>query len=786
MRSSSKAKKGKSVADLEKIVAEQKKQLVKTKKLLQQSNKELASAVHLFKQNEARFNALMENSYEAMGLFDKDFNILYRNSAAYKISGWTAADLHNNPPIMNIHPDDQAMVKEKIAEILTTKGESVNIDFRSRHKNGHYLWVEGIYVNRLDDEYVRAVVINLRDITSRKSAEQIAANTEANLNTIFENMSEGVVLMAADGTIQVFNKNAIRFTWLGTGKTLAVGDNIINYINEPRKEFFNSIEKIIRSGKSFEYDREVTEGEKKYWINVSISSILDDGRVSGVCMVTRDITFRKEAELEIVEREEQFRTLIERISDAFISFDKDLRYTYVNKKAGEITHRDPQSLIGKYVWDVFPEAIGSSTYETFNKAMSEQVYLCNTDYFEPLNLWQENHLYPSSNGLSVFIRDISERKRAEKKLMESEQRFRALIENSADAVVLTDSNLQVTYQSPAVERMTGISLAHRKADPSAKYSHPDDQAAINEAITNSLQHPGVPIPFQCRFRHQNGTYIWIEGMATNLLHDPFINALVFNYRNVSERKKVEEEILKLNDELESKVVQRTEQLEALNKELESFTYSVSHDLRAPLRIIDGFSHIILEDYSDQIDASGKRNLNVIINNAKRMGMLIDDLLNFSKVGQAQLRISEVNMTSLVSETIEDLRMSKIEIPVNLKIGELIPVKGDSALLKQVWINLISNAIKYSAKNDSPVITVDSYEDQGRAVYFVKDNGAGFDMLYAHKLFGVFQRLHKLEEYAGTGVGLALVQRIVARHGGSVWAEGKVNEGATFFIALPLK
>ncbi len=728
----------------------------------------------------------MENSYEAMGLFDQDFNILYRNPAAYKISGWTADDLHNNPPIMNIHPNDQPMVQKRIAEILLTKNEPVYINFRSRHKNGHYLWVEGIYVNKLDDDLVKAIVINLRDITSRKSAEQVAANSEANLNTIFENMSEGVVLMDADGTIKVFNKNAIRFAKIGTGKILAIGDNITNYIDSPRKEFFNSIEKIIRSGKSFEYDREVTENGKNYWINVSISSILNEGQVSGVCMVTRDITARKEAELEIKEREEQFRTLIERISDAFISFDKDLRYTYMNRKAGEITHRDPQSLIGKYVWDVFPEAVGSSTYETFNKAMSEQVYLCNTDYFEPLNLWQENHLYPSPTGLSVFIRDISERKRAEKKLMESEQRFRALIENSADAVVLTDSNLQVTYQSPAVERMTGISIEHRKANPGAKYSHPDDQVAINEAVRNSLQQPGVPVPFQSRFLHLNGSYIWIEGMATNLLHDPFINALVFNYRDVSERKKGEEEILRLNDELESKVTQRTEQLEVLNKELESFTYSVSHDLRAPLRIIDGFSQIILEDYGEQLDASGKKNLNVIVNNAKRMGMLIDDLLNFSKVGKTQLRVSQVNMNSLVSETLEELRLSKIEIPNNIHIGELFSVKGDSALLKQVWMNLISNAIKYSAKKENPEINIGSYEDQGRVVYYVKDNGAGFDMLYSNKLFGVFQRLHKLDEFTGTGVGLALVQRIVTRHGGSVWAEGKVNEGATFFVALPLR
>jgi light-regulated signal transduction histidine kinase (bacteriophytochrome) len=328
-------------------------------------------------------------------------------------------------------------------------------------------------------------------------------------------------------------------------------------------------------------------------------------------------------------------------------------------------------------------------------------------------------------------------------------------------------------------------MAHRQSNPNMSFAHPDDRSLIENAIEQSKKKPGEPVSFQARLYHLDGKYIWIEGVMTNQLANPDIKAMVFNYRDVSDRKNSEAEILKLKDVLEEKVIQRTEQLEALNKELESFTYSVSHDLRAPLRIIDGFSNILLEDLGNKIDASGKKNLDIIVKNARRMGMLIDDLLNFSKLGKVPMQISSVDMNSLVTEVLEEVALNS-PLPENIIVETLRPVKGDSRLLKQVWINLISNAIKYSAKKEKPAIVIGSYKENNRAVYFVKDNGAGFDMLYVHKLFGVFQRLHKLEEFAGTGVGLALVQRIIVRHEGTVWAEGKLNEGATFYFSLPVR
>lgn len=241
----------------------------------------------------------------------------------------------------------------------------------------------------------------------------------------------------------------------------------------------------------------------------------------------------------------------------------------------------------------------------------------------------------------------------------------------------------------------------------------------------------------------------------------------------------------LNAELESRVSERTAQLEEANKELEAFSYSVSHDLRAPLRAIDGFSRMIVEDHAEGLDPEGRRLLGVVSANARRMAQLIDALLRLSRLGRSEVRCTSVDMASLAHAAFEEI----VESPeargrIEFRVGDLPSAMGDPALLMQVWVNLLSNAVKFTSNRERPVIEVDGEVEGRGAVYRVKDNGAGFNMAYAGKLFGVFQRLHGPGEFEGTGVGLALVRRIVLRHGGRVWAEGKVGEGATFFFALP--
>jgi PAS domain S-box-containing protein len=227
-----------------------------------------------------------------------------------------------------------------------------------------------------------------------------------------------------------------------------------------------------------------------------------------------------------------------------------------------------------------------------------------------------------------------------------------------------------------------------------------------------------------------------------------------------------------------------EKIEQLNQELESFSYSVSHDLRAPLRSIDGYTQILLEDYAHSLDSEGKRVLTVVVNNARKMAKLIDDLLDFSRVGRKDVTRTVVNSESLVRSVVSELRSVEDGRNVDIRIAPLDPCEADPNLLRQVWINLISNAIKYTRKKEIAVIDISSHKTSSEIVFKITDNGTGFDMQYAHKLFGVFQRLHRQQEFEGTGVGLAIVHRIVSRHGGRVWAEGDVNKGASFYFSLP--
>jgi PAS domain S-box-containing protein len=334
--------------------------------------------------------------------------------------------------------------------------------------------------------------------------------------------------------------------------------------------------------------------------------------------------------------------------------------------------------------------------------------------------------------------------------------------------------------NPAWETTLGWRLDEMLSKFFLEFIHPDDRLATLE-ITKKFERGEQIYAFENRYLCKDGSYRWLSWNATPNREEKLVFSVA---SDITERKITENQIRELNADLERRVQERTLALEQANKELESFSYSVSHDLRAPLRVIEGYAQIIASDYAPLLGDDGQRLFSAIQANTQKMSHLITDLLAFSRVGRIAMNFLTVDMTHLAQTIYNEIQPSDEREPFDFQISELPPAYGDPVLLRQVWSNLISNAIKYTRPKDQRRIEIGGYLDKSMRVYYVKDTGVGFDPNYAYKLFGVFQRLHSSEEFEGSGVGLAIVQQIVKRHGGAVWAEGQLQQGATFYFSLP--
>jgi PAS domain S-box-containing protein len=381
------------------------------------------------------------------------------------------------------------------------------------------------------------------------------------------------------------------------------------------------------------------------------------------------------------------------------------------------------------------------------------------------------------------IMDISYRKNIELAIQESEEKYRAFFNNSLDAAFLTTPDGKILSANPAAFRMFGYS-EHEFCKLVRKVIIDNTDPHFQELL-DERERTGKAIG-QLTCIRKNGEHFSAEVSSTIFEDANNQKKTSMILRDITQRKKAEDEINELNEELEQKVAERTKELETANKEMEAFSYSVSHDLRSPLRAMDGYSTILMEDYSALLDTEGNRLLHAIASNATRMGNLIDDLLAFSRVSRQELRFVKIDMHALANTIYQEIATESDKKKTEFLLQNIHDSYGDPALLRQVWINLLGNALKFSSKKSKCIIEAGDTIEGEECIYFVKDNGAGFNMEYADKLYGVFKRLHTSKDFEGTGIGLSIIQRIIHRHGGRVWAEGKVNEGATFYFALPLK
>jgi len=609
-----------------------------------------------------------------------------------------------------------------------------------------------------------------------------------------------IYMLDKGGRITSWNPGA---EWMkGYGAQEIIGEHFSRFYT-PEDVAQHRPEQALRTaateGRFAEEGWRVRKGGTKFRAHVVITPLRGEGgKLRGFAHVTCNLTGRVDVEEALRKSESLKAALVETALDAMISIDHDGKVQEWNPaaerifgytRAAALEQPMDELIIPPALRQVYAEGVANYLMTGAGSLLGRPIELIlrranGSEFRAELAITRAPSEVPPR--CTALIRDITERVQAASALRESEERFRLLVEGVVDyAIYQLDEQGHVTFWNSGGERQFGYKPEEIIGQPLSRlYTLENGERGWAERCLQEAVEKGSYEEENWRVR-KDGTRFWANTLTTALRDESGkLCGFARISRDMTPRREAEERLHRLNEQLERRVRERTADLERANQELEAFSYSVSHDLRTPLRHIEGYTDVLQKDAAERLDERSRHHLLTISGAAKQMNNLIDSLLAFSRLGRAEIRRTKVPLADLVRAARQDLARDMEGRKIEWLVGPLPEVSGDPVLLRQVMTNLLGNAVKYSRTKARARIEIASEETETEIQCLIRDNGVGFDMNYADRLFGVFQRLHAVDEFEGTGIGLANVKRIIQRHGGRVWAVGKVGRGATFYFSLP--
>ncbi len=751
------------------------------------------------RESEAHYRFLFEQNPVQMLIYELgSLNLLAVNDAFVDHYGYDKSEI-SRMRLQDLYPEAE---KESITE-LTKKiiGRAYAGEWHHIKKDGTIITIE-VFSHGIQYEGRTARIAVLYDITERKKAEELTKESMLKFRTLFATNPEAIFITDSE-TLKIYDCNEAACIMNGYTYKELVGQSInILHTEEITKivekpEGRHQFEEYLQTNRSVTTESVHKRKDGSYFSIETTMCLLKLGSRTYVMGIDRDITERKQAEAALKQSESKYRYIVNTANEGIWTFDKNLVTTFANARMAEILgYENNEVLIGRQLIDFIFEEDLTDHFNQMEKRRKgipdnfERRFRCKNGQavwtlVSGTAIFDENNNF---NGTLGLVTDITERKKSEEALRKSEQRYKLLLESITDytySVHIKNEKPVSTVHSYGCTKVTGYTPEEYLSIPKLWLNmvHPDDKELVEHYADPLCQGIEIP-PLEHRVIHKNGSIIWVRNTYV-LKHDEFGKVIGYDglISDITERKIVEIEIQKLNAELEQRVNQRTVQLETANKELEAFSYSVSHDLRAPLRHASGYVDLLIKRCSNELSEKGLHYLNSVSDSVHQMGMLIDDLLQFSRTGRTEMRQNLTDMDELAHEIADTLNRDNPNRNIDWIVNKLPVVFCDRSMLKLVWMNLLSNAVKFTRTREKSKIEIGVNEDEKEFVFYVKDNGVGFDMQYSQKLFGVFQRLHSMEEFEGTGIGLANVRRIILRHEGRTWAEAELDKGATFYFTL---